>query len=178
MVGRRGGEQACTVIKCESSGSSTNGGGVGSEPEDAYGKPVPSPAHPPPADEEAAPERAPAAALRVGWQKSTLPPLAAFQRGLSARFDALEARRPGLYVRLALAALTCINTIGLAAQVIGPGWVDPSLTQLLFQFQPLGIALVQSLLLRHKLQWPIWPTALVMVSGRHRQAKGCAARRP
>ncbi|KAL4425701.1 hypothetical protein ABPG75_009717 [Micractinium tetrahymenae] len=49
--------------------------------------------------------------------------------------------------------------------MVAPGFVDPSLVQLVNLFGVLGVALVQCFLLGHRLPLLIWPCSLVMLAG-------------
>lgn len=52
-----------------------------------------------------------------------------------------------------------------ACPALPAGFVDPSVVQLINMFTVVGVALVQSLLLRHRLPWVIWPSMVVMLGG-------------
>lgn len=52
-----------------------------------------------------------------------------------------------------------------ASPAVPAGFVDPSVVQLINMFTVVGVALVQSLLLRHRLPWVIWPAMAVMLGG-------------
>lgn len=47
--------------------------------------------------------------------------------------------------------------------------MDPSVVQLINMFTVVGVALVQSLLLRHRLPWVLWPSMAVMLGGGERR---------
>jgi len=87
------------------------------------------------------------------------------QRGLSARFEALERAHPRRHRALALAGLTVFSLGVCIGQIISPGFVDPAIVQLVQLSQVFFIAIVQSLLLRHRLPWQLWLAAAVTLGG-------------
>ena len=92
-------------------------------------------------------------------------PELALARGLSRRVRDLSRGRPRLVRLAALAVITSSFSAAFCCQIAAPGFVDPSLVQLVNMFVIIGVALVQSLLLRHRLFWPIWPCSAVMLGG-------------
>ncbi|GAB4816325.1 hypothetical protein N2152v2_003371 [Parachlorella kessleri] len=97
--------------------------------------------------------------------EACLRPDVPMRRGLSRRFDRLHAHRPGWYLGLTVATLT-LSFLGVYAfQAVAPGYVDPSLPQLVIQFSVVCVALVQALLLRARLPLYTWPCAGAMVAG-------------
>ncbi|PRW59246.1 colon cancer-associated Mic1 [Chlorella sorokiniana] len=87
------------------------------------------------------------------------------QSGLSGRMRRLERQRPEAVRWAALAALSSTYAVGSTSQIVAAGWMDASIIQLVMLFSVLGVALVQALLLRHRLPCLLWPCALLMLGG-------------
>ncbi|KAI7839517.1 hypothetical protein COHA_006784 [Chlorella ohadii] len=92
-------------------------------------------------------------------------PELALARGLSRRVRDLSTGRPRLVRLAALTVITSSFSAAYCCQIAAPGFVDPSLVQLVNMFTVLGVALVQSVLLRHRLPLSIWPCSAVMLGG-------------